>query len=130
MIYGVGTDIVEIGRITVMISKHKQFVENIYTKAEAAYCQKQGLPSFAGRFAAKEAVVKALGHGMNGWSFRDVEILSDAAGKPLVCCHRQAAAYCREQNIAKIHVSISHSRELAIAYAVAEQNIFDHGIQD
>jgi len=121
MIYGVGTDIIEIGRITAMLEKHTHFVEKIYTEAEAAYCQKRGAPSFAGRFAAKEAVVKALGHGMNGWSFLDVEILTDDAGKPWVRCHGVAAQYCQQRNIVKIHISISHNRETAVAYAVAEQ---------
>src|SRR5437016_843460 len=85
---GIGTDIIEIGRIEKIISRYGQkFLDRIFTKREQEYCLKHKMSSrhFAGRFAAKEAVVKALGTGITlhvAWT--DIEILNDSQGKPFV----------------------------------------------
>ena len=120
MIYGIGTDMIEISRTEKAIAAHAGFLARVYTEEEIAYCREKGVETFAGRFAAKEAILKALGHGANGWFFTDMEILPDTLGKPVVFCYGPVQEYMAERGINKIHLSIAHSRELATAYAVAE----------
>jgi len=83
-IYGIGTDIIEISRIETSINRTKTFKEKVYTKNEIEHIEKKRNPyaSYAGRFAAKEAVSKALGTGVRNFSLRDIEILNDELGKP------------------------------------------------
>jgi holo-[acyl-carrier protein] synthase len=122
-IIGIGTDITECLRIARMIERHGElFVDRVYTPEEVRYCQnrKQSTQHFAGRWAAKEAVLKALGTGwVRGVSWRDVEILNESGGKPVVAIHDGAKEVARRQGITKIFISISHSRTHATAYAVA-----------
>ena len=115
MVTGVGTDIVEVGRIRNALARHKRFAERIFSPAEQEYCLSGGSPAqrFAGRFAAKEAVAKSLGKSM---SWRDVEILADESGKPIVKLLNGAAALADGR---KIMLSISHCRSYAVAYAIA-----------
>lgn len=127
LIIGIGNDIVEIERVRhIMAGKHgERFLRRVLTEAERRLCeQRQGkqYEFTAGRFAAKEAVVKALGCGIGAQiGFRDIEILPDRYGKPI--CSLSAAAEGRlslaERKI-RIHISISHSQSLASAVAVAE----------
>ena len=116
MIRGTGTDIIEIERIK-KACLNKEFIEKIYTEDEInEYIRrKENISYLAGRFAAKEAVSKALGTGMRGISFKDIEILSDSLGKPFVNLKKDMG------NI-KIHISISHSKENAIAFCVIEED--------
>ncbi|MEN6497010.1 MAG: holo-ACP synthase [Thermoguttaceae bacterium] len=122
-IIGIGTDITECLRIARMIERHGElFVDRVYTPEEVRYCQnrKQSTQHFAGRWAAKEAVLKALGTGwVRGVSWRDVEILNESGGKPVVAIHDGAKEVARRQGITKVFISISHSRTHATAYAVA-----------
>jgi len=87
-ILGLGTDIIEIERIEHAIARYKdRFLERLFTEKEQAYCQKFGYPAphFAARFAAKEAILKALGTGLKKeWNWRDIEILNNPEGKPEV----------------------------------------------
>jgi holo-[acyl-carrier protein] synthase len=121
MIIGIGTDIIEIDRIEKVIDRTKSFIEKSFTDREIEYFNLHGFRGnvIAGNFAAKEAVSKALGTGFRGFGLKDIEVLRDQLGKPIV--HLSDNIY-RILNIKdfNIHVSISHSKENAIAYAVME----------
>lgn len=116
MILGIGNDIIEIARIQTAIDRYQgRFLDRVFTSQEQAYCQskKEAARHFAGRFAAKEAVVKALGTGFSqGLTWLDVEILNDEAGKPHVYL-----SFPLKQG-ASIMISISHCKEYATAVAV------------
>ena len=122
MLIGVGCDVIEIARVQKAIER-EAFVERVYAPNEIAYCRsrgKQAAASFAARFAAKEAVLKALGTGLRGGELQEIVITNDALGKPrvrLVGYHAQLAEQLGVKNIA---ISMSHSREMALAYVVME----------
>lgn len=121
MIQGLGTDIIEIDRIATSIDRHgKKFLDRLFTSQEQEYCKKFREPArhFAGRFAAKEAIVKALGTGFGekiGWL--DIEIVSHKSGKPMVSLSPQVL---KEFNSPRVMVSISHSKDYANAVAIVE----------
>jgi len=123
-IIGVGTDIIECLRIAQMIERHGElFINRVYTQYEIQYCQgrKQSTQHYAGRWAAKEAVLKALGTGWRrGISWRDVEIRNDSSGRPKVALRGGAAEVLERLGITEMHISISHCRSHATAYALAE----------
>jgi holo-[acyl-carrier protein] synthase len=118
-----GVDIVECARIERIWRRYdKTFLDRVYTPAEQEYCVRSKIPviRLAGRFAAKEAVLKALGTGWRGGiEFRDIEMLPDPLGKPLVTLHRKTAELARTLGIDHILVSISHAGDYAIASAIA-----------
>lgn len=118
-----GVDIVECARIERIWKKYAAtFLDRIYTPAEQEYCVNCKTPGLrlAGRFAAKEAVLKALGTGWRGGiEFRDIETLPDPLGKPLVTLHRKTADLARTLGIDHVLVSISHAGEYAVASAIA-----------
>lgn len=121
MIRGIGTDIIEVSRIKADIQKHGQkFLDKVYTKEEQAYCLafRESGRNFAGRFAAKEAVVKALGTGLVGLNWLDIEILNDPQGKPYL-----VLSDILKSNFGNpvIHLSISHCHEYATATAIWER---------
>ena len=110
-----GIDIIEIGRIKQVIDRWGEvFLRRIYTEAELEKYAKK-TPSLAARFAGKEAVMKLLGTGRNGVSWREIEILSHPGGKPVVNLYGQAQSKADELGINEIAVSLSHSKEYAIA---------------
>lgn len=122
-ILGIGTDIVECPRIGKMIEQHGElFLRRIYTAREIRYCQarRHAIEHFAGRWAAKQAILKAIGA---GWSreiaWTEIEVRSGAAGQPLVMIAGMAKEIARERGIADILVSISHCRTYATAHALA-----------
>lgn len=116
-----GTDIVEISRIRRAAQRHPAFWQRILTPAEQAYCQGRGdgSASLAGRFAAKEAIMKCLGAGMDQLSFTDIEVINDQQGRPKVCPGVALSSLMSQLNIRDIEVSISHCREYAVAVALA-----------
>jgi holo-[acyl-carrier protein] synthase len=118
---GIGTDIVEIGRIRQAAQKHPGFWQRILTPAEEAYCRsyKDGVVRLAGRFAAKEAVMKCLGVGMDRLSFTDIEIINDPDGSPRVNPGLRLRDYMNQKGIAGIEISISHCRDYATAVALS-----------
>jgi len=118
----VGVDIVEIARIARTLARFgERFLRRVYTQAEVAYCR--GRPAqLAARFAAKEAVAKALGVGISwreGVYWRDVEVVRDPRGKPGICLHRGALERAQQVGLSGWAVSLSHSREYAVAMVVA-----------
>lgn len=122
MIIGIGIDIVEIDRIERALNRNPRFIDKLFCKNEIDYFKSKNMrPEFiAGKFAAKEAVAKALGTGFRGFDFRDIEIDKNALGKPLVILRGKAKKMNKKFDNYKIHLSISHSKENAIAYAVLE----------
>lgn len=115
----VGVDIVEIGRVQSSFERFGQrFLDRVYTVAEQAYCRGRA-PQLAGRFAAKEAISKALGTGIRRIHWRNIEILPDRAGAPKVTLHGRAKERFESMKLDGLEVSISHSRENAVAMAIA-----------
>ncbi len=116
-IYGIGTDIIEIDRIREAITRTAPFKRKVYTEREIEHVEKKKNPyaSFAGRFAAKEAVSKALGTGVRGFSLSDVEIMNDELGKPVVYLYNELKEAAKDL---KIQISISHSREYAVSTVI------------
>ena len=122
-IIGIGTDITECLRIARMIERHgEMFISRVYTPEEIKYCQsrKQATQHFTGRWAAKEAILKALGTGWRrGISWRDVEVRNEPGGKPVVAVRGGVKDVVEQLGVAKIQVSISHCRSHAVAFAIA-----------
>ncbi len=120
----VGVDLVEISRVERMLARYgDRFLERVFTSAEVLYARRRA-PELAARFAAKEAVAKALGVGMRmlapeGIGWREVEVLGDHRGRPEVYLHGRAAERARELGLTEWAISLSHTREYAVAFVVA-----------
>lgn len=113
-----GVDLIEIARIAGVLERHpRRFLDKVFTPEEVAYCRGR-VAELAVRFAAKEAISKALGTGLRGVFFREMEIHNDRRGKPLVRLHGAAARRAAELGIKTLEVSLSHTDELAIAQVV------------
>lgn len=122
MIIGVGCDIIEIERISQAIERNT-FIKRVFAPAEITYCQSRGIQaaaSFAARFAAKEAVLKAFGTGLRGGRLQEIIIINDDAGKPQVELQGFFAVLAKQLGVQKINISLSHARNLAMAYIVME----------
>ena len=124
-ILGLGTDLVETARLRRMIDDHgERFLDRCFTPAERAYCDKSAkrrVEHLAGRFAAKEAVLKVLGTGWSGGiAWTDLEILPDAKGRPVLTVGGEAGRVAEAMGIVRWHVSISHVETHATATAVGE----------
>jgi len=117
--YAVGIDIVELERVAAALKRHGQrFIDRVYTPIEAAICR--GRPAeLAARFAAKEAVMKALGTGARGVAWREIEVLLNRRGKPLVYLHDRARERAKDIGLDGLDLSLSHSRQYAVAFVVA-----------
>jgi holo-[acyl-carrier protein] synthase len=122
-ILGIGTDIIECPRIGKMIEQHGElFLRRVYTEREIRYCQarKHAIEHFAGRWAAKEAILKAIGTGLSrGIAWTDLEVRNGVDGQPRVLVCGGAKDVARQRGIGDILVSISHCRTYATAYALA-----------
>lgn len=122
MIVGIGTDIVEIERIRKLIERHgDHFLDRCFTAAEIDYARKHrdSAVRFAGRWAAKEAVVKVLGTGfIQGITFHDVEVVALHTGQPTVKLSGEAGAIAAGLGITEVKLTISHAREYATATAI------------
>ncbi len=122
MIIGIGTDIIEIKRIENAVNRSARFLNRIFTVNEIDYIKSRKFSpqNIAGNFAAKEAISKALGTGISGIKWKEIEIIRKVNGAPLVILHDNALKCSNSIGIMKINVSISHSQEYAIAFAIAE----------
>jgi len=113
-----GVDIVEIERVERSVTRYgEKFLSRVYTEAELELCR-NNVPELAARFAGKEAVMKALGTGRRGVSWRDIEILRNKRNAPLVYLHGRARSRAKKLGIEEIVISLSHSRDYAIASAI------------
>jgi holo-[acyl-carrier protein] synthase len=124
MIIGTGVDIIEVARIDRLLEKHSpRFEEKIFTPDEVLYCKSKAIPGihFAARFAAKEAVMKCLGTGMDkGIAFNEIEVTHENSGQPIIKLHGKGKEHSTRLKIKTIHISLSHEKKYAIAQAIAE----------
>jgi len=127
-IAGTGIDTIEVERVERALEREltgARFRARVFTDAEVAYCESRGrarYQSYAARFAAKEAVMKALGTGWNrhvGW--REIEVVRQRGGPPAIKLSGKADQYARRRQIAKFHLSITHTAANAIAHVIAER---------
>lgn len=121
----IGIDIIEIDRIKELLDgdHEDRFLKRVYTPKEIEYCTVEHsfkYNSLAARYAAKEAVSKALGTGVGDISWTDIEIVNDDKGKPMINLYNKAKKLADSQNIKEIHISLSHSKTLAFASAHIE----------
>ena len=114
-----GVDLIEIARIDEVVTRHgKHYLERVFTPAELDYCGKRA-ESLAGRFAAKEAVAKALGTGIGDVSWKEIEILGDEQNAPILTLYGVAKTKAEELGLTNWSVSISHSQSHSVALVVA-----------
>ncbi len=119
--FAVGIDIIEIERVADVIARHgDRFLNRIYTPDEIAHCRGR-VSELAARFAAKEAVMKALGTGVRGVGWRDIEVLPNRRGKPLVFLYERGAGRAERIELRGLEISLTHSNEFAIAAVVGER---------
>jgi holo-[acyl-carrier protein] synthase len=125
MILGIGIDAIEVARIRAALDNKRtgaRFRERVFTEEEIAYCSRRrnGHESFAARFAAKEATMKALGHGFGqGIGWREIEVVR-GDGPPAVRLSGAARKYADALGVRRVHLSLTHTADLAIAYVIAE----------
>ena len=126
-ILGTGIDLIEVDRIERALTHPRtgeRFRRRVYTEREIAYCESRGrarYQSYAARFAAKEAAMKAMGTGWNrnvGWS--EIEVVRERGKAPTIALHGKSAAFAARKHIARFHLSITHTKDSAIAHAIAE----------
>ncbi len=124
MIFGIGTDIIEVGRVARMVSKGRHFLETVFTEKEMEYCDTKVRKSehYAARYAAKEATLKAMGVGWRGGlAFCDIEVLNDELGRPQVFPRGQVKRFFEQHRIRRTSLSLSHSQENAVAVVILER---------
>lgn len=121
-IVGIGLDLVKIDRVRAIAERWQaRFLDRLYTEAERRYCLARPAPyaSLAGRFAAKEAVLKALGTGWSdGISWHDIQVLNDRTGRPRATVSGRVKTLMKRAGVTNIHVSLSHDTDYAVAEAV------------
>jgi holo-[acyl-carrier protein] synthase len=116
--YFAGVDLLDIGRFQHVLDRHGQrFLDRIFTLREQDYCGHR-VAELAARFAAKEAVMKALGTGVRGIGWREIEVLANARGKPIVLLHGKAMRRANAIGMREIEVSLSHERDLTCAMVI------------
>ncbi len=118
---GLGVDIVEIARMDKILKRTPRFKQRVFTQMERDYCESKPNPAvhYALFFAAKEAVLKALGTGFAGMGLNDVQVAHDGRGKPLAVLEGKARQVAEEQQIAEVFLSLSYTHETGVASAVA-----------
>jgi len=124
LIYGTGIDIIEVERIAKVMQRDLGFREKIYTEGEIAYCEtkKNKYQHYAARFSAKEALMKAIGTGWRfGIRFADIDIYHDEMGQPHIRLTGKAKELAEREGFSKIHVSLSHVKELTTAIVIIEK---------
>ena len=125
MIYGIGTDIIEIERIHKALNRNLKLLDKLFSEKELEMLKKKKYKpeSVAGNFSAKEAAMKAVGTGLRGFQLKDVQILRDELNKPVVVPQGKFLEFCNEHGIGEIMVSISHSKNYATATAIAMKKL-------
>ena len=128
LIIGCGIDLVKIERIEKIIKRWgNNFTSRIFTPLEEEYCEKKKgnkFQSYAGKFAAKEALLKALGLGLRGANWKEIEIKNDELGQPIIDTSGKLKNIAYSKGVSKYFISISHTKEYAIAQVILE-NILD-----
>jgi holo-[acyl-carrier protein] synthase len=128
--HSVGIDMIELDRVRAVLRKHpKRFIHRVFTPAESAFCRGR-VPELAARFSAKEAVMKALGTGARSVAWRDIEVLPDQRGKPLVYLYGGAAERAERIGLEAIDISLTHLEMFAVASVVCTQRIREQKPED
>jgi holo-[acyl-carrier protein] synthase len=124
MVVGLGVDIVEIERMRQALARRSRMKQRLFSEEEQWYCEHKAQPEihYALRFAAKEAVLKALGTGFSGMNFLDVEVARDEKGRPYPRLAGAAKEYAEKMGIVEMHLSLSYTKDTAVASAVAITN--------
>ncbi len=126
MIVGLGVDLIEIERVKQAHLKHGQrFIERLFTRGESEYCLRKSdpYPSLAGRFAAKEAVIKAFSHGFGGrWKWTQIEVVREISGKPTLKLTGIMEKLRSQRKIDRMHLTIAHSKRDATATVIFESS--------
>jgi holo-[acyl-carrier protein] synthase len=118
-----GVDIIEISRVRRVLERYGQrFLDRVYTPGEIAYCRGRA-HNLAARFAAKEATMKALGTGVRGVGWKDIEVVRQESGAPFIELHGRGKGRAQRLGVVQIALSISHSREYAVAFVVAQLGV-------
>ena len=124
MIVGLGVDMEEVSRIREVISRHGRiFLDRVFTAGEVAYCARHRDPAerYAARFAAKEAMMKALGTGWSkGVRWRDIEVMRQPGGRPTILLHGAAREHAERMGARHINLSLTHSGNFALAEVILE----------
>lgn len=123
LIIGCGIDLVEISRIEKIIKRWgDNFTFKIFTSWEKSYCEKRNnkYQSYAGKFAAKEALLKALGLGLRGVNWKEIEIKNDKLGQPIIETSGKLKIIASQKSVHKYFITISHAKDYAIAQVVLE----------
>ena len=129
-IVGTGIDVAEVARVRAALEDPQtgaRFKARVFTAGEQKYCEARGVgryESYAARFAAKEAMMKALGYGWGrhiGWL--DIEVARGSDGRPTVRLHGKGAASAASAGVSRVHVALTHTREIAIAQVVVERDV-------
>jgi holo-[acyl-carrier protein] synthase len=125
MVFGIGTDIIEVKRMQRHLENNDALRMKLYTDGERAYCERANVmkyQSYAARFAAKEAFFKALGTGYRyGMAFHEIEVMNDELGKPFIKPHGKVKEYLETNKVKHIHLTISHVKKMASAFVVLEK---------
>ena len=124
MIFGAGTDIIEVQRVEEKLLRTENLKTKLFTPTEIAYCESKHRPAlhFAARFAAKEAFLKAMGTGWSGGhKFSEIEVVNNATGKPELVVHGKVKEFCEAHGIGAMEVSLTHIKDVASAVVVLER---------
>jgi phosphopantetheine--protein transferase-like protein len=123
-VLGVGIDLCEVDRMRRVLARTPGFADRVFTEDEQAYCRRRRDPveRFAARFAAKEAVLKAMGVGLGACAFREIEVVRADSGAPSLALHGAAADLAAARGIGRWHVSLTHTSTLAEALVIAVAN--------
>lgn len=118
---GIGVDLCEVDRMRAALARTPTLRTRVFTEAERAYCDRRADPTerYAARFAAKEAVMKAMGVGIGACRWRDIEVVKAPSGAPSVRLHGGALALAEARQITAWHLTLTHTHRLAEAIAVA-----------
>lgn len=123
--HAVGIDVIETDRVASVLAKHpERFLSRVFTPAEVAFCRGR-VPELAARFAAKEAMMKALGTGARSVAWRDIEVLPDRRGKPVVYLYGGAKRRAAHIGLDAIDISLTHLQGISMAVVVATQEILE-----
>ena len=119
---GIGIDLVDVQRFRKVLKRREKIGARLFTDNELSYCHAAIDPTerMAVRFAAKEAVMKALGVGLGGVRFREIEVIKDPSGRPSLTLHGNAAQLAADTGIRRWHLSLSHTSSVAEALVIAE----------
>jgi holo-[acyl-carrier protein] synthase len=120
-VIGIGVDLVEVPRMRRALARTPGLAQRVFTDAERAYCERRRDPTerYAARFAAKEAVMKALGVGLGAFGFHDVEVVKARSGEPSLRLAGKAAVLASERGVAEWRLTLTHTASVAEAIAVA-----------